>query len=315
GADGSAAADADNKEAGKLFASGNNAIANAIAGAGAAAAGKAVSAVSGDQILKAIVDAAESNAGKKATDATNAVEAAIGGDGDGAAAFGDGDGKIGKKNEQIAAAIVLRGLAKSGKFANTNNAGDDKVQAAVKSAGEWLKEMHTAADATAKAAGEGGNDLIANVAAAGADSKGAGAKADKESVTGIAQGMKGIVEAAKKAGVELKPEAAAAAGGNKEAGKLFASGNNGAGAAAAAGKAVSAVSGDQILKAIVDAAETAAGKKAAGQATNAVEAAIGDGDAAADFGDDKIGKKNDQIAAAIVLRGLAKGGKFAVKNY
>ncbi|WP_210379670.1 variable large family protein, partial [Borreliella garinii] len=101
-----------------------------------------------------------------------------------------------------------------------------------------------------------------------------------------------IVEAAKKAGVELKPEAgadggnkeagklfasgaganagagaqeaAAADGGNKEAGKLFASDNNGAGgnaaaaqkAAAAAGKAISAVSGDQILKAIVDAAET-----------------------------------------------------------
>uniref|UniRef100_UPI00359C3EDA variable large family protein n=1 Tax=Borreliella afzelii TaxID=29518 RepID=UPI00359C3EDA len=74
--------------------------------------------------------------------------------------------------------------------------------------------------------------------------------------------MKGIVDAAKKAGVELKPEAAAAAAGgdsNKEAGKLFASGNNAnAGAAgnaqkaaAAAGKAVSAVSGDQILKAIV----------------------------------------------------------------
>uniref|UniRef100_UPI00359C143B variable large family protein n=1 Tax=Borreliella afzelii TaxID=29518 RepID=UPI00359C143B len=71
--------------------------------------------------------------------------------------------------------------------------------------------------------------------------------------------MKGIVDAAKKAGVELKPEAAGG-GSNKEAGKLFASGDNaiaGAGAAAAqkaaaaAGKAVSAVSGDQILKAIV----------------------------------------------------------------
>ncbi len=309
-----------NKEAGKLFASGGN---NAIAGAddaaqkAAAAAGKAVSAVSGDQILKAIVDAAAATAGKAAgqaaKDATNAVEAAIG---DGAAAE-FGDGKM-KKNDQIAAAIVLRGLAKDGKFANANADDDDgKVQAAVKSAVEWLKEMHTAAAETAKA-GEGGNDLIANVAAAGADGKGAGAKADTGSVTGIAKGMKGIVEAAKKAGVELKA-AAAAGGDNKEAGKLFA---NGAGvadadaqkAAAAAGKAVSAVSGDQILKAIVDAAATTEGK-AAGEATNAVEAAIGDGDAAAEFGDDKIGKKNDQIAAAIVLRGLAKGGKFAVKNY
>ncbi|WP_210379705.1 variable large family protein, partial [Borreliella garinii] len=72
---------------------------------------------------------------------------------------------------------------------------------------------------------------------------------------------KGIVEAAKKAGVELKPEAGAAAAGgdNKEAGKLFASGaiaGDAQKAAAAAGKAISAVSGDQILKAIVDAAET-----------------------------------------------------------
>ncbi|WP_412677243.1 variable large family protein, partial [Borreliella garinii] len=96
--------------------------------------------------------------------------------------------------------------------------------------------MHTAADATAKA-GEGGNDLIANVADGGAGA-GAGAGADAQ-------------------------EAAAADGGNKEAGKLFASDADGAGAAgdaqkaaAAAGKAISAVSGDQILKAIVDAAET-----------------------------------------------------------
>uniref|UniRef100_UPI003AF64321 variable large family protein n=1 Tax=Borreliella afzelii TaxID=29518 RepID=UPI003AF64321 len=228
----------DNKEAGKLFASGgNNANAGADAGnaqKAAAAAGKAVSAVSGDQILKAIVDAAESNAGgKKADDATNAVEAAIGGDGDGAAEFGDDGDKIGKKNDQIAAAIVLRGLAKGGKFANANDAANDKVQAAVKSAGEWLKEMHTAADATAKAGGGGGSDLIANVAAGGAD-QAKGAKADTKSVTGIAKGMKGIVDAAKKAGVELKPEAAGG-GSNKEAGKLFASGDNaiaGAGAAA-----------------------------------------------------------------------------------
>uniref|UniRef100_UPI00359C7CE3 variable large family protein n=1 Tax=Borreliella afzelii TaxID=29518 RepID=UPI00359C7CE3 len=77
----------------------------------AAAAGKAVSAVSGDQILKAIVDAAETAGGKKADQATNAVEAAIGDDGGAAAAFGDDGNKIGKKNDQIAAAIVLRGLA------------------------------------------------------------------------------------------------------------------------------------------------------------------------------------------------------------
>ncbi|WP_210382764.1 variable large family protein, partial [Borreliella garinii] len=73
---------------------------------------------------------------------------------------------------------------------------------------------------------------------------------------------KAIVDAAGKAGVELKPAAAGANAGANDAGKLFASGNNARaagnandaqGAAEAAGKAVSAVSGDQILKAIVDA--------------------------------------------------------------
>ncbi|WP_215536128.1 variable large family protein, partial [Borreliella bavariensis] len=117
--------------------------------------------------------------------------------------------------------------------------------------------MHKAVDDTAKA-GEGGNESIANVAAGGNANAGAGAKADAGSVTGIAKGMKAIVDAAGKAGVELKAADAGAGGG--DAGKLFASGGNanaGAdaqGAAEAAGKAVSAVSGDQILKAIVDAA-------------------------------------------------------------
>ncbi|WP_210370185.1 variable large family protein, partial [Borreliella garinii] len=69
--------------------------------------------------------------------------------------------------------------------------------------------MHKAVEDTAKA-GEGGNESIANVAdggnGAGAGA-GAGAKADVNSVTGIAKGMKAIVDAAGKAGVELKPAA------------------------------------------------------------------------------------------------------------
>ncbi len=308
--------------AGKLFASGNNAHAGADANAqGAAeAAGKAVSAVSGDQILKAIVDAAESTAGARANTAKDAVEAAIGAD-DGAegAAFAGG---MQNKNDQIAAAIVLRGLAKDGKFANENNA-NTKVVASKKASG-WIKEMHKAVEDTAKA-GTGSGESIANVAAGGAGA-GAGKKADKDSVTGIAKGMKAIVAAAGKAGVEFKPDPAAAgagAGGANDAGKLFASGNNAhagdnagdnaQGAAEAAGKAVSAVSGDQILKAIVDAAGTTAGKKAA-EAKDAVEAAIGGDDAAAAFAGGGIAGKNDQIAAAIVLRGLAKDGKFANAN-
>ncbi|WP_327786051.1 variable large family protein, partial [Borreliella garinii] len=98
------------------------------------------SAVSGDQILKAIVDAAGAAEGKGAATAANAVEAAIGDDG-GAAAFAGGM----NKNDQIAAAIVLRGLAKSGKFANANNAANTKVVAAV-------KHMHRATEDTINAA-------------------------------------------------------------------------------------------------------------------------------------------------------------------
>nr|WP_024705856.1 variable large family protein [Borreliella burgdorferi] len=120
------------------------------------------------------------------------------------------------------------------------------------------------------------------------------------------------------AGVEFKPDDVNGAGGNNDAGKLFASGAAGnadeaEGAAEKAGEAVSAVSGDQILKAIVDAAETTAGKRA-GDAKNAVEAAIGDGAAgnAAAFANGNM--KKNQIAAAIVLRGLAKDGKFANAN-
>ncbi|WP_210359936.1 variable large family protein, partial [Borreliella garinii] len=68
-----------------------------------------------------------------------------------------------------------------------------------------------------------------------------------------------------------------------------------------------AVSGEQILSAIVAAAGSGdQDGKAADQATNAIEAAIGNGGANAEFGvaDGKIGKKNDQIAAALVLRGV-----------
>ncbi|WP_210370799.1 variable large family protein, partial [Borreliella garinii] len=69
--------------------------------------------------------------------------------------------------------------------------------------------------------------------------------------------------------------------------------------------AVSAVSGKQILKAIVDAAGADAQEgKAANAAKNPIEAAIGTAD---DAGNGFAGemKKNDKIAAAIVLRGLA----------
>ncbi|WP_254905256.1 variable large family protein [Borreliella burgdorferi] len=368
-ADDVAVANGDNN-AGRLFASGaagNNAGVAAEAQGAAAKAGEAVSAASGDQILKAIVDAAGSTTGKGADTAKNAVEAAIGADGADAAAFA----AMQKKN-QIAAAIVLRGLAKGGKFANANDGENGaKVKAAKKASG-WIKEMHKAVEDTAKA-GTGGSDLIANVAVGGAGDNGNGKKADVGSVTGIAKGMKAIVDAAKKAGVEFKSDDVDGGAAN-DAGRLFANGGNAGvaneGAAEKAGEAVSAVSGDQILKAIVDAAGTTAGKgagdatnaveaaigangaavvdadaqgaaekageavsavsgdqilkaivdaaestagKGAGDATNAVEAAIGaDGGNAAAFA--AANMKKNQIAAAIVLRGLAKDGKFANTN-
>ncbi|WP_330999565.1 variable large family protein, partial [Borreliella burgdorferi] len=61
-------------------------------------------------------------------------------DGEGAAFAGD----MRNKNDQIAAAIVLRGLAKDGKFANAN-ATNTKVVAAV-------KHMHRATEDTINAA-------------------------------------------------------------------------------------------------------------------------------------------------------------------
>ncbi|MCD2332825.1 variable large family protein [Borreliella americana] len=103
---------------------GSNGGNNANAGVDKAAA--AVGAVTGEQILKAIVDAAGKGVAerKKASEATNAIEAAIGTKEAGAAAFGDGG--IGKKNDQIAAAIVLRGIAKDGKFDLKDGAGQKK---------------------------------------------------------------------------------------------------------------------------------------------------------------------------------------------
>ncbi|WP_210382084.1 variable large family protein, partial [Borreliella garinii] len=113
---------------------------------------------------------------------------------------------------------------------------------------EWLKEMIEAAKKTGDKNGDAGGD-IGNVADAGNQ----GAQGNAESVKAIASGIKGIVDAAKKAGVELKVEGEGAAG-NKDVGKLFnAGGRNGANdeAVGKAASAVSKVSGKQILNAIV----------------------------------------------------------------
>ncbi len=103
--------------------------------------------------------------------------------------------------------------------------------------------MVKAAKDAATAASGGTGEMIGKVVkVANAAAKGG----DATSVNGIAGGIKGIVEAAEKAGEEGKLESEAAAGGeaNEDAGKLFAKkadATNGGDAAAAAEKAATAV--------------------------------------------------------------------------
>ncbi|WNZ72158.1 variable large family protein, partial (plasmid) [Borreliella garinii] len=136
--------------------------------------------------------------------------------------------------------------------------------------------------------------------------------ADAGSVNGIAQGMKAIVEAAKKGGVELKDTGDGGAA-NGDAGKVFAGGAAGDANADAADKAAAAVSkasGEQILNAIVATADGDKEGKKASDAQNPIDAAIGTADDAAAFHNNM--QKNAKVAAAIVLRGMAKNGKFAL---
>ncbi len=95
-------------------------------------AAAAVNAVSGEQILKAIVDAAaggDNKVGKAANAADNPIAAAIGTN-----AQGGGGAGMQNSSEKIAAAIVLRGMAKDGKFslANQNNDRKAKVKSVVR---------------------------------------------------------------------------------------------------------------------------------------------------------------------------------------
>ncbi|WP_210359927.1 variable large family protein, partial [Borreliella garinii] len=100
---------------------------------------------------------------------------------------------------QIAAALVLRGVAKGGKFAAAAANDKEKVKAVVESAvvktfGALTDLVRGAAEAGkdgGKAAADGGADKIGNV-----NARGGGANADANAVKGIAGAMKGIVEAA-----------------------------------------------------------------------------------------------------------------------
>ncbi|WP_215540093.1 variable large family protein, partial [Borreliella bavariensis] len=167
--------------AGKLFGK-DGGDANAEAASKAAAA---ISGVSGEQILKQIVDAAgkgDQQQGVKAADATNPIAAAIGTADNGAAFNTDGM----KKDDQIAAAIVLRGMAKDGKFgltadndANGKGGVKNAVESAVKEVSELLEKLITAGKEVEKV--DFGNDSIGNVVA-----QANGGAADGNSVKGIA---------------------------------------------------------------------------------------------------------------------------------
>uniref|UniRef100_UPI001BFFE4F3 variable large family protein n=1 Tax=Borreliella bavariensis TaxID=664662 RepID=UPI001BFFE4F3 len=200
----------------------------------------------------------------------------------------------------------------------------DTVAVIVQEVSKWLEGMIKAVEKAAAGGTGTGDSKIGDVASAA----GAGAKADETSVKGIALGIKEIVDAAGKAGGEkaggekagdvLKDVKEATDKDNADAGKLFATNANQQADADAIGKAsaaVGAVSGKQIIKAIVDAAK--AGEHAganAGAAKNPIAAAIGEANQnGAAFGNDNM-KKDDKIAAAIVLRGLAKDGKFAATD-
>uniref|UniRef100_UPI00359C5E05 variable large family protein n=1 Tax=Borreliella afzelii TaxID=29518 RepID=UPI00359C5E05 len=98
------------------------------------------------------------------------------------------------KDDQIAAAIALRGMAKDGKFAVKN---DKDAKGAVKSAAEsvaaLIGKLITAAKEVADAATGTENEAVGNVVkTTAADAAGA---ADKDSVKGIAKGIKAIVDA------------------------------------------------------------------------------------------------------------------------
>ncbi|MBB6043351.1 hypothetical protein HNP68_000973 [Borrelia yangtzensis] len=269
----------------------------------AATGGEAASANGIAKGIKGIVVAAAKGNGTgvgDVKDAENPIDAAIGSTGDADAAAAAFTKAEMKKNDQIAAAMVLRGMAKGGQFAlksddHTNHQGTVKNEKAARAA---------------EAAADGGAGAIGDVVKA-ENNKAAAKGGDEKSVNGIAKGIKGIVDAAEKAGDEGKLKADAAAG-NVNAGKLFANkkkedadANNGGGDDKDAGKAaaaVSKVSGEQILKAIVDAANgDGAVVDDVKDAENPIAATIGstaEQNNAAAFAKEAM-KKDDQIAASL----------------
>ncbi|WP_038368380.1 variable large family protein [Borrelia duttonii] len=179
------------------------------------------------------------------------------------------------------------------------NPNAEATEAAVKKlvTGTFDKIIEGAKTAS-EAIGTSGDDLLGNVAAGGA---GAAAGVSGSEIDSLVKGIKGIVD------VVLKGVGKADAGDNKKAedgntartvdsgaGKLFADDNAGADVNAAkkvatdAAKAVGAVTGADILQAMIK-----DGAEASAKAASA---------------------KDGTIAGAILLRAISKGGKFANAN-
>ncbi|WP_173647250.1 variable large family protein, partial [Borrelia hermsii] len=158
------------------------------------------------------------------------------------------------------------------------------------------------AKTVSEAIGDAG-DSIGDVVKGGA--AGVGTKAEEASVKPLSEGIGKIVdvvlgkEGSPDAGDDKKAEDGSTARGNDagEAGKLFGNAAAAKKSAADAVKAVGAVTGADILQAIVkngDAAKLAKNNGAA----NAIS----------------VNAKDGTIAGGIVLRAMAKGGKFANVN-
>ncbi|WP_330730624.1 variable large family protein [Borrelia turicatae] len=170
-----------------------------------------------------------------------------------------------------------------------------------------LDKIAEGAKTAGEAIGTTGGDLLGNVVAAGANAGSGSAKGETEN---LIKGIKSIVdvvfgdkEGSADAGDSNKAEDGEARANNTGAVKLFISGNNAAGndaanakkAAADAAKAVGAVTGADILQAMIKEGGAAARLAENNDAQVAGVAA----------------PKDAEVAGGIALRAMAKDGKFA----
>ncbi|WP_434757345.1 variable large family protein (plasmid) [Borrelia puertoricensis] len=188
-----------------------------------------------------------------------------------------------------------------------NNPNASKTETTVRTlVDDTLSKIIDGAKTASEAIGSDASDLLGNVAAGGA---GAAAGAKGENVENLIKGIKHIVDIVLKgkgsadAGTDKKADDLAARTANDGVAKLFASDNAGDEAnlkkvAADAAKAVGAVTGADILQAIVKDGGAAA-KLAINNTASAGGVATADN------------AKDATVAGGIALRAMAKNGKFA----